>query len=223
MSVHQAQNEMFSYEVNLDKRVRSDHPLRRVLRAVDFSFVRGEVEQFYGYNGHRSVDPVVLIKRMFLLFYDNVASERELMSILPERLDYLWFIGYGLDDPVPDHSVLSKARARWGVDVFKRLFVYTIEQYVAAGLVNADKLHVDSSLIAANASKDSVVKSSPELIAAYSAAYGAQEKKLADPALHPNYEAVNDTRISTSDPDAGLVRKGAEGCRPAYHHHRAVD
>ena len=106
-----------------------------MLQAVDFSFVRAEVEQFYGYNGHRSVDPVVLIKLMFLLFYDNVASERELMSILPERLDYLWFIGYGLDDTVPDHSVLSKARARWGVDVFKRLFVHTIEHLTERDLI----------------------------------------------------------------------------------------
>ena len=50
------------------------------------------------------------MKLMFLLFYDNVASERELMAF-PERLDYLWFLGYGLDDEIPDHSVLSKARA----------------------------------------------------------------------------------------------------------------
>ena len=30
---------------------------------------------------------------MFLLFYDNVASECELMKIATERLDYLWFLG----------------------------------------------------------------------------------------------------------------------------------
>jgi transposase len=223
MSAHPVQNDMFSYRVNLDKRVRADHPLRRILQLVDFSFVRAEVQQFYGYNGHRSVDPVVLMKLMFLLFYDNIASERELMNLLPERLDYLWFVGYGLDDAIPDHSVLSKARTRWGADVFKRLFVHTIEQCVAVGLVSGEKLHVDGSLVNANASKDSVIKSSPELIAAYSAAYAAQEKKLADPALRPNYQAVNDTIISTTDPDAGLVRKGADGSRPSYHHHRGID
>ena len=51
---------------------------------------------------------------MFVLFFDNVKSERELMRMLPGRLDYLWFPGFGLDDEVPDHSVLSKARTRWG-------------------------------------------------------------------------------------------------------------
>jgi transposase len=223
MGVHQSQVELFSYRVNLEHRVRRDHPLRRVAAVVDFTFVRAEVARFYGKNGNVGVDPVVLLKLMFLLFFDNVASERELLERLPERLDYLWFLGYGLEDAVPDHSVLSKARRRWGKEVFEGLFVRTVAQCVQAGLVSGDKLHVDGSLIAANASKDSVVKSSPELIAAYSAAYAAAEKKLNDPADRPCYEAVNDTRISTTDPDAGLARKGGQGSRPAYHHHRAVD
>jgi len=223
MGIHQPQNELFSYQVNLDKRVRPDHPLRRVAGAVDFSFVRAEVAHCYGDNGNESVDPVILLKLMFLLFYDNVASERELMNIIPERLDYLWFLGYGLDDEIPNHSVLSKARRLWGQEVFQRLFVRSVEQCVAAGLVSGDKLHVDASLIGANASKDSVVKSSPELIAAYAKAYDAQEKKLNDPADRPGFQAVNDRAISTTDPDAALVSKGSQGSHPAYHHHRAVD
>jgi hypothetical protein len=55
---------------------------------------------------------------LFLLFLDNVRSERELIRIIPERLDYMWFPGYGLDDTIPNHSVLSKARKRWGQEVF---------------------------------------------------------------------------------------------------------
>lgn len=92
--IHQPQGERFSYQVNLEKRVRPDHPLRRVLEVVDFSFVRQEVAGYYGRNGPESVDPVILLKLMFLLFWDNVASERELMGVVRERLDYLWFPGY---------------------------------------------------------------------------------------------------------------------------------
>jgi hypothetical protein len=51
---------------------------------------------------------------MLLLILYNVRSERELMVTIPERLDWLWFLGYDLDDEIPDNSVLSKARARWG-------------------------------------------------------------------------------------------------------------
>jgi hypothetical protein len=49
------------------------------------------------------------------------------------------------------------------------------------------------------------------------AAYAAAEKKLNDPADRPGYEADHDTRISTTDPDAALVRKGDQGSRSAYH------
>ena len=223
MGVHQSQNQLFSYRVKLEPRMRRDHPLRRLAAAIDFAFVRAEGARCYGRNGNVGLDPVVLLKWMFLLFYDDVARERELMERLPERLDYLWFSGYGLEDAVPDHSVLSKARRRWGRDVFARVFVHTVQQCVQAGLVDGRKIHVDSSLIDANASRQSVTKSSPELIAAYKEAYAAQESKLEDRTTHPGYQAINDQTVSPTDPDAALARKGGGPGRPRYHHHRAVD
>ena len=167
MGLHQAQEALFSYRINLDHRLRPDHPLRRVAQVLDFTFVRAEVAQFYGRNGHEGVDPIILAKLMFLLFFDDVPSERELLARLPERLDYLWFLGYSLEEITPHHSVLSKARRRWGRDVFQQIFVRTVQQCVEAGLVEGRKIHVDSSLIDAHAAKDSVLKSSPALVAAY--------------------------------------------------------
>src|SRR5580698_8989003 len=149
MGIHQPQPELFSYQVHLEKCVRLDHPLRRVAQAVDFSFMRAEMANLYGDNGNESVDPAILMKMMFLLFYDIVASERELMNVIPERLDYLWFLGYGLDEDIPDHSVLSKARARWGAALFEELFVRSVSCCVQAGLVEGSKLHLDSSLVRA--------------------------------------------------------------------------
>ena len=122
MGKHQPQKKLFSYSVDLDKRVRKNHPLRKVAQKIDFSFVREDVKDCYGYNGNEGLDPEIILKLIFLLFWDNIRSERELMQILPERLDYLWFLGYNLDDDVPHHSVLSKARARWGEDVFQLAF-----------------------------------------------------------------------------------------------------
>ena len=224
MGIHQPQEALFSYRVNLEHRVRQDHPLRRVAAVLDFTFVRAEVARCYGHNGNEGVDPIILAKLMFLLFFDDVPSERELMERLPERLDYLWFLGYNLDETTPHHSVLSKARARWGQDVFENIFLRTVQQCVEAGLVDGSKIHVDSSLIDAHASKDSVVKSSPELIAAYKRAVAAQATKLDETMTPEHYEAVNDTHVSTTDPDAALVRKGGRAsARPRYHHHRAVD
>ena len=220
MGTQQPQKDLFNYQVNLDRRVRPDNPLRRINAVLDLSFVRPAVEEFYGRNGQVGVDPVVLVKMMLLLFLDDVPSERELMAVIRERLDYLWFLGYGLDDEVPNHSVLSKARARWGSEVFGDLFVRTVAQCVAAGLVDGRKLHIDSSLVKADASKDSIHRTSPELVAALRQAYAQEEQKLDE---GPS-KGVNATHVSSSDPEATLTRGGGTPVSQlSYKHHRMVD
>ncbi len=223
MGEQKSEPQLFNYAVNLEKRVRANHPLRQVKAVIDFSFAREEVAHCYGRNGNESVPPEVILKMMFLLFFDDIKSERELMEVIGERLDYLWFLDYDLDEKIPDHSVLSKARARWGKDVFESLFVRTVSQCVEAGLVDGSKLHVDASLIDANASKESVVKGAPELIAALKQAYRATESKLEETSTPSTYQAVNDRMMSQSDPDTACVRKGSGESRPRYHHHRAID
>src|ERR1700686_1470627 len=59
MGKRDPQKQLWSYQVNLDKRVRSDHALRRINQALDLDFVRPEVARFYGTKGNVSEDPVV--------------------------------------------------------------------------------------------------------------------------------------------------------------------
>ncbi len=80
MGEQRSEPELFNYAVNLEKRVRSNHPLRQVKAAIDFGFGREEVAHCCGKKGNESVDPVVILKMMFLLFFDDIASERELME-----------------------------------------------------------------------------------------------------------------------------------------------
>ena len=239
------QKGLFCYGVNLEKRVPNNHPLRAIKRALDLSFVRASVAGFYGHNGNVSVAPEIIVKLMVLLFLDDIPGERELLRMLPYRLDYLWFLDYGLDSEVPDHSVLSKARRRWGPPLFQSLFVQSVEQCVSAGLVDGRKLYVDGSLVDANASKDSVQRGSPELLAALSAVYRKEEQKLEElsepaPGDGPNpkggegssgsgsstpggYTPVNNTLLCKTDPDAAIVRHGSLSPRPRYKSHRGVD
>ena len=55
---------MWSYQVNLDKRVRDDHPLRRINRVLDLGFVRRQVAHTYGRCGNKSVPPAVILRMM---------------------------------------------------------------------------------------------------------------------------------------------------------------
>jgi transposase len=86
MGTQKREQQLFSYAVNLEKRVRASHPLRQVKAAMDFSFVREEVAHWYGLNGNESVPPEVILKMMFLLFFDDIKSERELVEVIGERL-----------------------------------------------------------------------------------------------------------------------------------------
>lgn len=170
------------------------------------------------------------MKLMLILFLDDVASERELMRIVPERLDYLWFLDFDLDDEIPNHSVLSKARALWGTEVYEELFVKTVRQCVEAGLVSGDKIHMDGSLVDANASKDSVRSGPAPLIEALRQIYRQQAGKLETSA--PDEDGDSGTTggsakvasVSSTDPDAAVARKNAnDPPRPRYKNHRAVD
>ena len=223
--IQQSEPKLFHYGVNLENRVRSSNPLRAIKRAIDFSFVRGRVASFYGKDGHESEDPIVIMKLMLLLFMDDVSSERELMRIVGERLDYLWFLDFDLDDEIPNHSVLSKARKRWGGEIFEELFVATVVQCVEAGLVDGQKIHMDGSFIEANASRESVRKGPPELIEALRQVYRGQADKLDE----PDDEGVPRSRkavatVSATDPDAAVARKmKGDPPRLRYKNHRAVD
>ena len=226
--IQETEAKLFYYGVNLEKRVRSNNPLRAIKRVVDFGFVRPRVSGFYGSDGHESEDPIVIMKLMLLLFLEDVKSERELMRIVPERLDYLWFLDFDLDQEPPNHSVLSKARKRWGGEVFEELFVKTVKQCVEAGLVDGDKIHMDGSLVEANASRDSVRRGAPELIESLRKVYQREADKLEEPEEPNDGEAKRKSghsiaMVSSTDPDAAVARKGQMEARPRYKNHRAVD
>jgi len=238
MGERDPQKQLWSYQVNLDQRVRSDHPLRRINETLELDFVRREVAKFYGTKGNVSEDPVVIMKMMLLLFLDNVRSERELMRIIPERLDYMWFLGYGLDDTVANHSVLSKARKRWGQEVFVALFSRVVAQCVRAGLVEGTKIHADSSLVDANASLNSVRELDAATLDQIRQACREQTEKLEEadtkkneadddqdpdrPGPGPRTE-INQKYQSNTDPEATLVRQHGFKTRPRYKNHRVVD
>ena len=238
MDEEDSQVPIWSYRVNLDKRVRDDHPLRRIRAALDLSFVRKEIAHTYGRRGNKSVPPEVIVRMMLLLFLDDIKSERELMRIIPERLDYLWFLGYGLDDKIPDHSVLSKARKRWGKEVFVSLFSRVVQQCVEAGLIEGHKIHVDASLVEANANLGSVKPLSETTLKAIEQTAQEQVQKLDEhdedqdpPSPHSGsggsaigqHSKTNRQFRSTTDPDATLVRHAGLKSRLRYKTHRVVD
>jgi transposase len=219
-----SQNNLFHYGINIDIRIRANHPLRRVTELIDFEFVYDEVKDYYGIKGNESVPPPVILKLMLLLIFYNVRSERELMETIPERMDWLWFLGYDLDTRIPNHSVLSKARKKWGAEVFQNFFERIVLQCVQAGLVDGSKIFVDSSLIDANASNNSVLDTK-NLQDQLHKNYPKLEARLAEgnssSCTSRHIEKKNSRYISTTDPDAAIVNRGKP--KLMYQVHRTVD
>lgn len=217
------QLKMFYPGLSLERRVRAHHPLRQVKQLVDFDFIYQEVAPTYGVKGNVSVPPPVILKLMLLLVFYNVRSERELMATLPERLDWLWFIDFDLDDDIPDHSVLSKARGRWGTAAFQHFFERIVCQCVAAGLVDGAKIFMDSSLIQADAANNSIIDMS-SLKSQLNRHYHELEARLVElPTDRKGNGKLNQTHFSTTDPDASLVSRGKVRSQLSFKVHRAVD
>jgi len=239
----QRESKLFYLGFNLEDRVPADHPLRPIDRLVDFSFVRPKVAALYGYNGNVSVDPTLVLKLMFLCFFENIRSERELLRQLPVRLDWLWFCGLDLDSVIPDHSVLSKARRRWGERTFEQVFTHVLDRCEQAGLLQGRTVHADSTLLKANAALEGRVsrKLWEQLEEAMEpnlrpedqdeppddppAAAGNQGKSKAPghPESMPGGTKLNQRLVSPVDPDAATSTRKAGGTTLGYRDHRLVD
>jgi hypothetical protein len=125
--------------------------------------------------------------------------------------------------------VLSKARNRWGVEAFQRLFERIVWQCAETGLVDGTKLFMDSSLVDADASNNSVVKINKEalkvhLVRSFNELESRLEEKGNPEEDHePKSGAANRNHISTTDPDASVTSHGAGKPKLQYKTHRSVD
>src|SRR5215831_5346712 len=142
--------------VSLEGLVPQDHFYRHVQQVLDLSLVYDLVRDCYSTAGRPSVDPVVFFKLQLVMFFEDIRSERLLMRQVTDRLSIRWYVGYDLDEPLPDHSTLSKIRLRYGLEVFRQFFEAIVEQCQQAKLVWGRELYFDSTQVNANADLDSL-------------------------------------------------------------------
>jgi transposase len=136
---------------SLEELVPTDNSYRRLQRVLDLSFIHNLVADCYAAGGRPSVDPEVFFKLQLVMFLEGIRSERQLMRVVADRISVRWYLGYDLDEPLPDHSSLTHIRDRYGVEIFRRFFERIIERCVQAGLVWGRELFFDASKIEANA------------------------------------------------------------------------
>jgi len=142
--------------VTLEALVPADHFYRQLERVLDLGFVRELVRPCYAAGGRPSIDPVVFFKLQLIMFFEGIRSERQLLRLVADRLSARWYAGYDLHEPLPDHSSLTKIRARYGLETFRRFFDTIVERCAAAGLVWGEELYIDATKVVGNAALGSL-------------------------------------------------------------------
>jgi transposase len=124
---------------------------------LDLSFVREWSRDLYAECGRPSIDPVVFFKLQLVMFFEGIRSERRLIETARLNLAHRWYLGYALDEDLPDHSSLTRIRQRLGIDSFQRIFEKVVDLCQEAGLVWGRELYFDATKVEANAGIPSLI------------------------------------------------------------------
>jgi transposase len=195
--------ELFSY-VDLEKRVRSDHPLRAIRAIVNAALAALEADfaALYAPVGRPSIAPEKLLRAMLLQAFYSIRSERQLMERLEYDLLFRWFVGIGIDDAAWDHSTFSKNRERLlEGDMAAKFLAAVLAEPRVKKLLSRDHFSVDGTLIEAWAS----MKSFRPKDGSDNPPEGGGRNAEAN--FH-GQKRSNETHASSTDPDARLYRKG---------------
>ena len=143
--------------VNLESMIPENHFLRVIEKYFDWNFIYYEVKEQYSVVGKASIDPVVLFKVHILKFLFHEDSLRRTYENLKYNNLYRWFIGYGLNEKVPDHSTYSQNYRRkfckLEKDILQTVFDKVIDLLVEHECLDMTAVYIDSTHTKAYANK----------------------------------------------------------------------
>lgn len=222
----------------LEDIVPKNHLLRKIEKAIDWSFIYEEVEGLYGEErwGKPGVDPVSLFKIVMLQCIYGIPSMRQMIREIEVNVAYRWFIGYDIDEQVPHFSTFGKNYTRRfaGTDIFERIFIHILNEAASCDFLDTSAVFIDGTHIKANANKKKNRKVEVEIPAKnyqkqleqeIEADRKAHEKKPLkkhnddDNTPPPTKEITQ----STTDLECGLFHKGEHEKQFAYISNTACD
>lgn len=226
----------------IEELVPQDHLLRKIERAIDWSFIYELVEDKYCLdNGRPSINPVTLIKIPIIQYMYGIKSMRQTIKEIEVNVAYRWFLGLDLMDKVPHFSTFGKNYSRRfkDTDIFEQIFSRILEECIKNKLVKPKEVFVDATHVKACANNKKVVKKMVQQEALF---YEEQLKKEIniDREEHgkktlkdkENKDDDNDNnaggdckeeKCSTTDPESGWFHKGEHKQVFAYSVETACD
>jgi transposase len=211
---------LFSY-VDLEARVRPDHPLRTILEIANAALadLTREFAALYPARlGRPSIAPERLLRAMLLQAFYGIRSERQLMERMEFDLLFRWFVGLGVDEPAWDHSSFSKNRDRLlEGEIAAKFLAAVVAQPRVKRLLSSDHFSVDGTLLEAWASIKSFRRKDGDDNDAAGPGRNAERN------FHKEKRS-NETHRSVTDPEARLYRKGdGQPARLCYMGHALME
>ena len=229
--------------VNLEEMIPQNHFLRVIDKYFNWDFVYEELEKQYSIFGRPSIDPVVLFKIHILKFLFHEDSLRRTYENLQYNNLYRWFIGYNLNEEVPDHSTYSQNYKRkfskLEKDILQTVFDKVIELLIDYNCLDMTAVYIDSTNTKAYANKK---KNHKELVKIEAKKYqkeleleialkGLNEEELSDEEYLEEVERIikcneevkaeevlgeKEIIVSNTDKDAGMLYKSDKEKMFAY-------
>ncbi|BAL00078.1 putative transposase for insertion sequence element [Oscillibacter valericigenes Sjm18-20] len=218
--------------------VPKDHLLRKIEKAIDFSFIYDLVKGRYSEDtGRPSIDPVVLFKIVFIQYLFGIRSMRQTIKEIEVNAAYRWFLGYDWNDPIPHFTTFGKNYSRRfeGTDIFEKIFARILLEAVKLKYVDPKAVFIDSRHIKASANRNRKMKVQvqeearhyqKELMEEISKGREVHGKKPFDDDDSGKGGGAGQTKEiekSTTDPECGMFHKGEHEKCFAYTAHTACD
>lgn len=201
------QSQLF-YTIDVEARIRPDHPLRPLKRKIDQ--ILASMDQVfaaaYSKTGRPSVPPERLLKALLLMALYSIRSERQLCERIDTDLLFRWFLDMTPEDPAFDPTVFTYNRPRMDqFGVTGAFFAAVVKQAKDAGLCSDDHFSVDGTMIESMASMKSFRPKEEQDDEKGDA--NSFKSRNPDVDFH-GQKRSNETHASRTDPEARLYRKG---------------
>lgn len=189
----------------LDDLVGPHDLYRKIDEALDFGFIYDLAKEAYSNTGQPSFDPVVFFKIELVGFLEGIHEDRALERRMKDSLAIRWFLGYDLDETLPVHSTISRTRKdRISKVLYQAVFDHILGICIRRQLVKGHHQSVDSTLLKANASLESLEVLQPKVLEHYEKAVGSNSSESSDP---PNLPAPIPSGPQRRDAEAKATQK----------------
>jgi transposase len=210
MSIREANKQKALFETDIEQLVKAEHPLRKLLKAVDFEELSEPLKSLWSKTGRGGYSPSQVLRMLVLQFMEDL-SDRMLEKHLEDSNAAKYFCGFMLLDETPDFSTFNRMRDRIGLHRLAEIFNRVRDSMKKAGVIREVFTFVDASSL----------KSRVDTWVARDKALEAAEKS--DNNDEP--PSLNNTNMSqlSSDPDARFGCKGKNKYWIGYKRNVSVD